>query len=290
MPEPINLSGMSGEVRHELLKIAIQHENEKRPERLPIQLIDESDFIKHITNEGIDERFRSSRYQLLINSDGHYTCIDIDKRDGRKSLIILDATNDPRCDNLLMDAEVLKNGYKTIRALGLSWDEKKDLQKDHHSCSLFAFDHCVQLSCTTPNFHDELGSKRESKPSRFNINRRYIFWDDLPPNFICNAQSIKFLDAYEEKMRAAGTLDSLDEIMPNANGLSYREYIKSGIVTYTEGEEEFTHNESINLHILSKILNLSEAKELIKDQLAGITVEARADTDTTVEIPVLKAP
>lgn len=282
---PANLSEMTGVERHDLLQIAIKHENEKKSDQPPIQLIDSCDFIKHLDNDDIDERFKNSRYQLIINSNGHYTAVDIDKRDDKKSLIVLDAVNDPRCDDFLMNSEIYEKGYKLIRAMGLSWDSKSELQKDGYSCSLFAFDHCVQLSYTIPDFHAELESK--GKATR-NPKRRYVFWDDFPPNFVWNAQSIKFLTAYEEKMK--DSISSLDEIMPNE--LSYHQYINLGICTHSDEWGAITRNDSINVHILSKIIDLKNGKARdIKAELVEIKKEEiRADIDTTVESSVLKAP
>ena len=234
---PRNLSNLAAEERHQLLEAAIKRENEKlHASAPPLQVINSEDMLNHIKNVNIDERYHNSRYQLIVKSGWHYTVVDIDKREGKKSIVILDAANDIRGIRLRYAA--IDNGYKVIFAGGLSWDPSSNLQKDSHSCSLFSFDHCVQLSHTEPDFHTHIAEKGDSYG--------FVFWDNLPPNFMWNAQSTKILDEYQNKMKDD---PSLDQVM--SNGLSYHEYVALGVCVYPDGTGvPVTRNESVNIHTL----------------------------------------
>ena len=122
------------------------------------------------------------------------------------------------------------------------------IQKELYSCSMFAFDHCVQLGSTNPGFHTEI--RRDSFMESDQENDRMLYWDKLPPNFIWNVQSRKILQEYE-KIKPE---EELTLRMPN--GMSYREYIDRGICTYVDEEEgrEVTRNESINVTVLHKVI------------------------------------
>lgn len=149
----------------------------------------------------------NQKQQLIIDQDGHYTAIEILVKDGKKTCLILDAAATVAAQNIvdLIEYEKFDSVYCIEARDGQS------LQRDQKSCPAFAFDHATNLSQMNDKWYDDLEKKK--------TENKAVYFDDLPPNLVCNAQSLKYLREYEKKHPA-----ELDTPMPN--GETYHQHIK----------------------------------------------------------------
>ncbi|PJD92525.1 MAG: hypothetical protein CK424_05320 [Legionella sp.] len=219
-------------VRHQILKAAVDHENEINP-KADIRMIDYQDLSQHFNDHPED-----GRYRLLVHVRGHYLAVDVRQHNGKKSCLILDAANDYRCDTLITPIFV-EHDFTPFAAGGMIGDgvengpyefDTTNLQKSATGCSMFALDHCVQLAKAADTIYNI--EKTEEYDGVFTFT-----WDCLPPNFVWNAQSLTLLKRYE-----AANPGRSREVMPN--GMTLEDYVKQGTV---EGK-----NQSINIHVFSK--------------------------------------
>jgi hypothetical protein len=257
---PINMGHYEAQDRDSFLNYAVEYVNATHDQG-KIVLIDIDDLYKHLKNIDIDESLKFSRYQLIVRNEHHYTAVDIDKSIVPPSCIILDATNDPRMFHIYCSAK--DSQFDAFCFMGYSMAPTKNLQTDAHSCSMFAFDHCVQLSCThsNPDFHKMLAAKANEQDT--------LFWDELPPNFLWNTQSLTTLNEYAGLVVKKDP-GSLDETMPN--GLSFNEYIHQGICSYEEDGQEVRRNESINVHVFAALVQRwsdEESAEQVEESSTG---------------------
>lgn len=251
---PVNMGDYGPDDRHSFLNYAVDHENASNNES-KIVLIDLADFEKHLNNVDIHEELHSSRYRLIVRTDHHYTVVDIDKRTNPHSCLILDATNDPRMFSIYCIAK--QSNFNAFCFSGLSMAPTIKLQYDAHSCSMFALDHCIQLSYTqsNPQFHQMLSAKASETDS--------LFWDELPPNFLWNIQSLKTLELYSKTL-VEHDCDALDKNLPN--GSSLKQYLSQGVCTYKEEGTEVSRNESINLNIFAPIIKKWSEEEKANEE------------------------
>jgi len=230
---PLNLGCYSPEYRYKILEDIVNQANLENPE-LDIRLMEgRDDFAKAMQNVF---KMPYKRSRIIVSDLDHHTALDFDNRDPSKpKAIILDAAGSQSI--ICGITFVLRKAGVAIFFVdnGLGGGS---LQSDRHSCSLFAVDHCIQLAAS-----ETLYELFEKKPEN-----SVLFWDDLPPNFVWNAQSLSGLKAYKKqaKDRYPGCLDK--KIPPN--DMSYREYIRRGICTYPDTDSEtgkqLIRNESIN--------------------------------------------
>lgn len=272
---PEHLGKYSLRKRHTLLEEAVAHINAKN-DRVNIAIINEDEFINHLKNKDIDSKFIASRYQLIIRYDNHYTAVDIDKRNNPPSCLILDAAGDSRYTFYSLNAFFLN--YECAVVNGFSMDENKNIQRDKHSCSLFALDHCIQLSYTESDFHKFIFNNASKKTDDHFAK---IPWDALPPNFLWNAQLPSFLKQYEISVKKTAP-SLLDQKMPN--GLSYNEYLACGLVSYPVNDALVIRNESINIHILKPLIESLNNTNTFKDRLIDLKNESSHMTDLSNDV------
>jgi hypothetical protein len=229
---PNNIGQYSQNQRYELLHNAVNRENKENP-KAKITIVDINELDTHI------KTCKEERYRLIVKNSAHYTAVDVRNKEGKKSCIVLDAAGDSR--GVAVAIAFSHNQFTPKFSGGLQGNPKANLQADAYSCSLFSFDHCVQLYKADENLHEALCEKYDFM----------IPYDAFPPNFVWNAQSIKFLDAYAliAEKENPGILDK-----PMTNGFSFREYLQKGMCTYPSQEGHLvTRNESINLHVLQTV-------------------------------------
>lgn len=220
----------------EMLDYAVEHEN-RIHSHARITVVDLSELEPYIKDHSTE-----SRYRVIVNYNNHFTAVDVRQSEKGNSCIILDSCNDIRFYATYV--RFLENGFSNpLVPSGMSYDPCRNLQSDLYSCSLFAFDHAVQLSNASDDFHDVLNETIKDGPLR---------WDSLPPNFIWNVQSMKVLHAYKAAIERDNP-DLLDEKMPC--GLSFREYISQGVCSYDIDGVLVTRNESINANVFGAIKN-----------------------------------
>lgn len=248
---PRNIGELSASERHQLL-LAIQTEE-------PINLMGYQELGCYL-DQLLQEKTDGFKQQIMIHVDCHYTTFGIRKIEGEWFALILDPTNDFRfCRTFfLLD----QRGINTICASGFSWDPAHAMQSDGYSCSLFAFDLSHQLE----NFPDDqflaLWDKQYFKHT--------VYWDELPPNFLWNLQSVKNLKQYIEIMEAKDP-EALKTIQEN--GFSFETYTEFGLCCYPVDGVPTVRNESINLHVFPRVLALAqsgmkvmEAEEALKKE------------------------
>lgn len=268
--------------RDEILLIAVEHENQKNP-NARIHVIDIDELEQHI-------RSHDSNHQVIVRNSYHYTVVDVRDINGKKSCIVLDSAMDYRGTEA---SELLKaSGFDVyfVKAFN-EREEVENIQFDLYSCSMFAMDHCVQLSHAPDALYQHLQEKREQRSDQA------TYWIDFPPNFLWNAQSLsKVLGPYEAMIRAESP-ELLQRPMPN--GLSYLTYTQQGRIMVKKEKEdgvcEVEQNDSINVHVFSKAQALylvakAQHYELYKQMKSDIEkIEAMpASEDRTKTIKQLK--
>lgn len=191
-----SLENLSRMERHILLESAIKQENLDNPNEkitmissLQVELdidqrykswpqIKKNKQIERETSYAILKQInekREANFRVIVDLKGHYTAIDIDKTNG--VAYVVDAVGDARgrfISNLLAEST---NPSLTVEFVaGYTNKNSKfvvspNIQKDHHSCSLFAFDHCKQLAKLTDQERIDLKTKRYSTRSEMITNR-----------------------------------------------------------------------------------------------------------------------
>jgi hypothetical protein len=250
---PENMGAYSGEDRLERIRSAVEMQNLTRSaDAPPIQMVEFDDLKQHLNDTDAPD---DGRQVLLVKIQNHYLALDVLKKDGKKSCITLDAANDFRSYGVMNEFE--EQGYTTYMASGLSEDIERNLQSDTSSCSLFAFDHCVQLSHENPV---ELHQNVED----WSVDEAFT-WDKLPVNFLWNVQSNTFLKEYRETHEK-----EMSTVMQN--GLTMEQYISRGGYDETNS----THNNSINVHVFSKV---RDAHQLVEKDWIMTRREMASDMD-----------
>jgi hypothetical protein len=130
----------------------------------------------------------SSRIQLMVRNEVHYTAVDIELSKNEVNCCIMDAYGEPKADII---EEILKQAGFKVYTAGIG----ETLQKDTRSCSLFALDHLMQSS-KRPEFFQELKLKAHFDPHR---QVSMISWYDFPFSFVKYAQDPSFFKTYAEK-------------------------------------------------------------------------------------------
>lgn len=135
------------------------------------------------------------RFQLIVKNEAHYTAVDILWGYAKKECLILDAAGDFKA--LQLAIKLAKFGFDNLFLVsGSPRSDRKtnNLQKDRHSCALFALDHAFQVSKL--NIYNVLEAyidkNKKNEPT-------FLFWEDLPSPLVWNAQSFSFLMLYLEK-------------------------------------------------------------------------------------------
>ncbi|MFZ2315181.1 MAG: hypothetical protein WAW86_05940 [Gammaproteobacteria bacterium] len=184
-------------------------------------------------NVDVDEG--PSRLQLIVKNVGHYTGIDIQiSREGNECLI-LDAGSDLRVLILicrlgyLTDADG-QNIFRHVYWPSSNANEAR-LQTDINSCPLFTFDHVCQSSKL--DIFIELGD-----PTQTETNEVCLTWNNMPPELVWNAQSLKLLADYR-KHNAKKYFGPDSE--RGANFDSYLEQGKKAVLSST-GEKVQNHS------------------------------------------------
>lgn len=196
------------------------------------------------------------RQQLIVASGPHYTAVEIDKRNDPPRAIVLDAAGDPRSNRIFLN--VSKLIPETFSVDGFGKDDIGGIQKDHFSCPLFTLDHCIQLATT--DIYETMPLKNAERDD----GCCFISWNDLPPNFVWNAQTIKRLEHYQRiaEEREPGCMDR--QIPPY--GITARQYLEQSRCEYPDpnsaNESIVVRNEAINLQILSRIEEITKTKSI----------------------------
>lgn len=264
-----SLDEFSAGERHEMLIAAVDQENKKNA-NAHIFVVDYLELEDHLG------RYHSN-HQVIVNCIGHYTAVDIRVINGKKSCIILDSAMDPRGEYTV---EKLKEmGFDVYFAKAFQENsEVQNIQFNLCGCSMFAFDHCMQFSYAQDELYQQLQKKREFREDHA------TYWSDFPPNFLWNAQSLAKILLPYEKMIQEQSPELLQQPMPN--GLSYATYIQQGrIVVPVEKDGqvcEVERNDSINIHVFSKVLELFERR---KKELYDIYKNMTADIKKIEAIP-----
>jgi hypothetical protein len=256
LEQPQNMGMYSGQERLERIRSAVEMQNLTRSaDATPIQLVEFDDLKQHLNGMNAGE---DSRQVLLVKIQNHYLALDVLQVDGKKSCISLDAANDYRSYGVMM--EFMGQGYTTYMASGLSEDIERNLQSDTSSCSLFAFDHCVQLSHENPV---ELHQNVED----WSVDEAFT-WNKLPANFLWNVQSNSFLKEYSQT-----NAKEMRTVMHN--GLTMEQYISRG----GYGKTQESQNNSINAHVFSKV---QDAHRLVEMDWLMTRKEMASDMDDTL--------
>lgn len=259
------------EHREKIVEAAVILENETN-HGANISIVKFDDFEKYI-----DDNKDKKRHRAIIEVHGHYMAVDILNNDTPKTCILLDAASDPRYYAAL---SLLENnyGYKVLSPCGFfHGEDDTSLQKDTSSCSMFAFDHCVQLSYAPDSLHTELMSKLDPEQADT------FTWDKMPPNFIWNMQSLSILKKYQELYP-----DRVNEITPY-KGYTLEKYVQEGR-GISDGLHPVPVNDSINKHVFNKafgsltVLNsldfndelITEREDLLDEDFESDEEEIRA--------------
>lgn len=241
------LDQFTAEDREEMLLAAVEQENKKNTSA-QIYVVDFNDLEDHLNTH-------DTNHQIIVNYMSHYTAVDVRKIEGEKLCIVLDSAMDPRGASVV--EELQKSGFDVYFASAFKENSQVGIQFDLFSCSMFAFDHCVQFSYSQDVLYHQLQTQRESRTDHV------TYWSDFPPNFLWNAQSLsKVLGPYE-KMIEEKSPELLQQLMPN--GLSYHTYIGQGrsIVQVEEDGKvhEVVRNNAINIHVFSKVHELYQQRK-----------------------------
>jgi hypothetical protein len=164
------------------------------------------------------------KVQFVINNNGHYTTVDLKLTKNDKQFIVLDASNEVRVKETIA---TLRSNPKFSDGFAVT----SSIQSDFISCPIFAFDHAVQASRTDLflNIHD-IVSKNDG-----------VEWINLPPQFVWNAQSERWLNAYRKEYKEENADVDFNE--PIHGGVSFNDYTdKAEIISFhnlkkdTQGE------------------------------------------------------
>ncbi|WP_145985130.1 hypothetical protein [Candidatus Rickettsiella viridis] len=155
----------------------------------------------------------NKRLQLIIKHGSHYLTVDISCAEHKRCLL-LDAANDKRMMSVY--GKLKQFAFDRLFVASGKRDELgkvHNLQQDFDSCSMFAFDHAVQLS--KRDIYSDL-----EKLVGDNCQRRgytTVYWEQLPIQLVWNAQSLNFFTNYLEVNKNKLTQGELK---------AYKKYIK----------------------------------------------------------------
>lgn len=135
----------------------------------------------------------NKRFQLIIKHEDHYLTVDISCEEHKKCCLLLDAANDQRMLSVYKRLKKFTFDHLFVASgkrdkLGRS----HHLQKDFESCSMFAFDHAVQLS--KKDIYNDLEKLVRDDTQRSLYTT--VYWNQLPIKLIWNAQSLSFFSDY----------------------------------------------------------------------------------------------
>lgn len=125
--------------------------------------------------------------------------------------------------------------YRTIPA------PQEVIQAAPTGCWAFALYHLIQIHYAGPENIYELFSKRAYTRTLSSTNKKFLVgWSKLPPNFICNAQSLRFLFRYVNEIAADDVTEDCVQLTANCCGLygdfSFRDYLGWGF--FSERSED----------------------------------------------------
>lgn len=230
------------------MRVIIQQENERRMQNgeppLNCRVIDAKDFPALLNqSKDMQPQHGNLRMQVIVRDERHYTMMDMQFSSNGNKCILLDAAGDLRAMNYagqLLDAKghnqelLFDNVYFPRMRPGVG--SKGNPQKDFYSCPIFSLDHAMQTS-RMDNIYDQLGA--QVQPGKGDAQLPHLYWDNLPPQLIWNAQSRSMLNEYMEQHPEAS-----NQTIPGV-GMSMAEYVDAnkGEVTFTDkktGEEKHT--------------------------------------------------
>lgn len=244
---PANIGIYSLEDRQKILEAAVSRVNEVTPEAR-ISIVHSGHLEKYIEEHKADP----NRYRLIVHDDVHYTAVDVNPRN--KTCLVLDAALDDR--GFKVNSTFKAHQYKSYFANGLISNQEEAaacrLQNDAYSCTMFALDHCIQLSQAPDSIYADISTKMANFPAGSDLELLaqidYFPWDALPPNFLWNAQSFSnVLIPYQERMNKdyPGVLQQKIPI------ISYDQYVQHATYTTIINEVEVMRNQSINAHVFA---------------------------------------
>ncbi len=151
-----------------------------------IQVLDIADLNEYLHNIKEDQR-----YQIIVDNNGHFSAVDIQVQNGKKQCVILDAANDSRMDSINQVME-FNQFDKIYMPLARTNDRgvPQTLQRDGESCPFFALLHAKELA-KLPDIYEHLEQYTESDQN--------VYLDRLPPELVCTAQSLSFLESYQNE-------------------------------------------------------------------------------------------
>lgn len=235
---PASFATVSGAERLKVVRAAIDMHNLRYPEFTPIQFVDIENLEAHIATTAEQQ----GRQILLVKIQHHYLAVDVLKNGDEKTCVVLDAANDGRSYAVMQAFE--NRGFSTYMATSLSETVERNLQADSCSCALFSLDHCIQLSFEEPvAFHEN--AQNWSEDGGFT-------WDNLPINFLWNAQTNSFLRDY-----AVLHPEQMTRRLPN--GMTADEYAMKGRLVDEDGD---ISNNAINQNVLTSAWEAYRLAEL----------------------------
>lgn len=278
--------------------------------RLPCKLVD---LTTNQYSETIKDFYNSTTIKeqcLLIRAnEGHWLAIHLKKIAGVTSFIILDAAN---CWSeiflvLLQLKRFLNSSSRqhaaqtNVTLIGPSTFKDTSIQRDHHSCGIFAFQH-FQLAATQPQFHEKMsGAARKNSAATEGFRSSYIATFEsnqekqkLPPEFSCppemllramlnykkdiqeTAELITYYLDYQNFPKEFGAFflntqtvdhDHLLKTMNSAEGNTYEEVEKWRMETQKKSGEWVVYNTRAKFFTLSYRAQLYHRRPTEKDSL-----------------------
>jgi hypothetical protein len=200
---------------------------------------------------------QAKRLQLIINSKGHYSTIDILWGLQLKKCLLLDAANDPRMFGVyLILNEFPFDRIFVVSGRCVSNGRSNNLQRDFNSCPIFSFDHAVQVSKI------EIYSQLQRLVGENANKMMTLLWEQLPMQLVWNAQSFKFLDAYLAENRTRFSRDDL---------IAYEQYLKTNTGPDASGKDRNIAVDNIFVALLTR--NISRLETLDENQVNSIIAE-----------------
>lgn len=185
----------------EHLRVLIETEKQKRDlqgETFNCYAIDFDD-LQYLKIAGPSSRLSNfpKRFQLIIHDTGHYSTVDVSL--ANTSCVLLDAANDPRSNNLASQLKAI--GLKVTQAYKNTYPDgtTNNQQRTPGCCSIFAFEHAIQASkidihLKLAGLKDILGFSNTKLEKQGAI--KALYWEQLPCEFLQNAQSLLWLDRH----------------------------------------------------------------------------------------------
>ncbi len=245
------------------------------------EVLGTSQFFKFVEDFLADPRPR--QMQLLVHSQGHYTCVNFAiLPDGRREACILDAAEDQHAVALALTLASIEKFTTVYVAVHGEHPAEQPLQRDGYSCPVFAMDHATHLSDRVFQFDNILTKNRRLLTKAENCV--LLNWAQLPPELIWNAQLNPELDF------AGHYLEALFGRVPgNKKGENFEAHLDRTtrvVTSERESRAEFPVNVATDLKMFRYILKALQELETLKDaDLQKILEETRL---RTTEIPQQK--